>query len=48
MDVQTDQLLEPMVTMNDFVKSLKSSRPTVNSSELGKQKKFTEEFGEEG
>jgi len=48
MDVRTDQLLEPMVTMNDFLKSLKSSRPTVNASELQKQKKFTDEFGEEG
>jgi len=47
-DVGTDQLLEPLVTMNDFVKSLRSSRPTVNQSELLKQQKFTEEFGQEG
>lgn len=48
MDVQTDQLLEPPVTMSDFRKSLRNSRPTVNSAELLKQQKFTEEFGQEG
>jgi len=48
MNVDSDKLLEPVVTLTDFVKSLKSSRPTVNSAELLKQKKFTEEFGQEG
>lgn len=48
MDVESDKLLEPLVTMKDFVKSLKNSRPTVNQAELVKQIKFTEEFGQEG
>jgi len=48
MDVETEKLLEPLVTMKDFVKSLKNSRPTVNQAELVKQIKFTEEFGQEG
>jgi vacuolar protein-sorting-associated protein 4 len=47
-DVDTDKLLEPVVTMNDFLKSLRNTRPTVNSNELIKQLKFTEEFGQEG
>ncbi len=47
-DVPSDKLLEPVVTMNDFMKSLKNTRPTVNQRELEKQIKFTEDFGQEG
>jgi SpoVK/Ycf46/Vps4 family AAA+-type ATPase len=46
--VNIDALLEPIVTIADFRKSLKNSRPTVNASELIRQQKFTEEFGQEG
>jgi vacuolar protein-sorting-associated protein 4 len=48
MEVPSDKLMEPLVTMNDFMKSLKNARPTVNQKELEKQIKFTEEFGQEG
>lgn len=47
-DVPGEMLMEPRVTMNDFLKSVKNSKPTVNTAELQKQIKFTEEFGQEG
>eukprot|EP01088_Endostelium_zonatum_P016425 TRINITY_DN4430_c0_g1_i1.p1 TRINITY_DN4430_c0_g1~~TRINITY_DN4430_c0_g1_i1.p1 ORF type:complete len:430 (-),score=122.70 TRINITY_DN4430_c0_g1_i1:41-1330(-) len=47
-DIESEQLLEPQVEMKDFLKSLKNARPTVAESDLTKQKKFTEEFGQEG
>lgn len=47
-DVPGEMLLEPRVTMSDFLKSVKNSKPTVNQAELQKQIKFTEEFGQEG
>eukprot|EP01090_Pellita_catalonica_P021503 TRINITY_DN8071_c0_g1_i1.p2 TRINITY_DN8071_c0_g1~~TRINITY_DN8071_c0_g1_i1.p2 ORF type:complete len:183 (-),score=35.74 TRINITY_DN8071_c0_g1_i1:359-907(-) len=47
-DIESDELLEPSVTMNDFIKSLRNARPTVNQKELVRQRQFTEEFGQEG
>eukprot|EP01089_Gocevia_fonbrunei_P010447 TRINITY_DN2320_c0_g1_i1.p1 TRINITY_DN2320_c0_g1~~TRINITY_DN2320_c0_g1_i1.p1 ORF type:complete len:443 (-),score=102.64 TRINITY_DN2320_c0_g1_i1:47-1213(-) len=47
-DIESDQLMEPVVTVNDFMKSLRSARPSVASGDLVKQKKFTEDFGQEG
>ncbi|KAL6053221.1 Vacuolar protein sorting-associated protein 4 [Balamuthia mandrillaris] len=47
-DVDSDKLLEPPITKQDFFKSLKHTRPTVNASELVRQQQFTEEFGQEG
>ncbi|KAG4303601.1 hypothetical protein PCK1_000119 [Pneumocystis canis] len=40
-----DTLLEPMLTMNDFLKALKNTRPTVNSDDLKRYVQFTHEFG---
>lgn len=48
MDVPGDKLLEPLVSMNDFLRSLQNSKPSVNKEDLKKQDKFTEEFGQEG
>lgn len=48
MDVPGDKLHEPPVTMNDVLKSLSTSKPTVNSEDLKKLDKFTEDFGQEG
>lgn len=46
--VDTDQLLEPIVDFKDFVKSIKSSRPTVSQEDLKRNSEWTHEFGSEG
>jgi vacuolar protein-sorting-associated protein 4 len=48
MDIDGDSLLEPPVTLNHFLKAIKTCRPTVNAEDLTKQIQFTEEFGQEG
>ncbi|KAM9816541.1 vacuolar protein sorting-associated protein 4A isoform 1-T1 [Syngnathus typhle] len=47
-DVPSDKLLEPIVCMTDMLRSLSTTRPTVNTEDLLKVKKFTEDFGMEG
>lgn len=46
--VDAERLLEPMVEMKDFVKAIKSSRPTVSDVDLNKNAEWTKEFGSEG
>lgn len=46
--VSTDELLEPIVDFKDFIKSIKSSRPTVSQEDLKRNSEWTEEFGSEG
>lgn len=48
MEVPGDKLLEPQVSMADMLRSLSSTKPTVNEQDLEKLKKFTEDFGQEG
>jgi vacuolar protein-sorting-associated protein 4 len=48
MDIGTDELKEPDLTIKDFIKSIKSNRPTVNSADIKKHTQFTEDFGQEG
>ncbi|XP_012680759.1 vacuolar protein sorting-associated protein 4B-like [Clupea harengus] len=48
MEVSGDELLEPIVTMKDMLKSLERTKPTVNEEDLEKLTKFTEDFGQEG
>ncbi|KAK2726479.1 vacuolar protein sorting-associated protein 4-like [Artemia franciscana] len=48
MDVPGDKLLEPPVTMRDMVKSLGTSKATVNEEDLKKLQKFTKDFGQQG
>ncbi|XP_039186795.1 vacuolar protein sorting-associated protein 4A isoform X3 [Crotalus tigris] len=48
MEVPGDKLLEPLVCMSDMLRSLATTRPTVNAEDLLKVKKFTEDFGQEG
>ncbi|KTW29186.1 hypothetical protein T552_01143 [Pneumocystis carinii B80] len=43
-----DTLLEPVLTMNDFLKALRNTRPTVNSDDLKRYVEFTNEFGLDG
>ncbi|CAO0795571.1 unnamed protein product [Mucor circinelloides] len=47
-DIEPDQLLEPELTVQDFLKAVQSSRPTVNKHDIMQQVNFTNDFGQEG
>ncbi|XP_035790273.1 vacuolar protein sorting-associated protein 4B-like [Anopheles albimanus] len=47
-DVPGDKLYEPPVTMCDMLKSLASTKPTVNEEDMKKLDKFMQDFGQEG
>lgn len=46
--VEGDELLEPMVEKKDFLRAIKSSRPTVSQVDLERNEEWTKEFGSEG
>ncbi|KAI7816027.1 vacuolar protein sorting-associated protein 4 [Gamsiella multidivaricata] len=46
--VESDQLLEPTLGMQDFLRAVKSVRPTVSADDIVEHTKFTLEFGSEG
>ncbi len=46
--VESDQLLEPPLTLKDFVKAIKGARPTVSQDDLRRNAEWTSEFGSEG
>ncbi|KAF2768980.1 vacuolar protein sorting-associated protein 4 [Teratosphaeria nubilosa] len=48
MQLDPEQLQEPILRVKDFVKALKSSRPTVSRQDLEKNAEWTKEFGLEG
>uniref|UniRef100_A0A914V6R9 AAA+ ATPase domain-containing protein n=1 Tax=Plectus sambesii TaxID=2011161 RepID=A0A914V6R9_9BILA len=48
LDVPSDKLAEPVVTMKDMLRSLHNSKPTVNAEDLHKLKKFADDFGQDG
>uniref|UniRef100_A0A9J2PH72 Vesicle-fusing ATPase n=1 Tax=Ascaris lumbricoides TaxID=6252 RepID=A0A9J2PH72_ASCLU len=48
MDVPSDKLAEPVLSMNDMLLSLMNTKPTVNKSDLDKLLQFTKDFGQEG
>ena len=48
MQIETDQLLEPPLQVKDFIKAIKSARPTVSSDDLKRNEEWTNEFGSEG
>ncbi|KHN74162.1 Vacuolar protein sorting-associated protein 4B [Toxocara canis] len=48
MDVPSDKLAEPVISMNDMLRSLRSTKPTVNKNDLDKLLQFTKDFGQEG
>ncbi|KAH3672727.1 hypothetical protein WICMUC_004133 [Wickerhamomyces mucosus] len=48
MQIEADELEEPALTIKDFIKAIKTSRPTVNEADLAKQEEFTQDFGQEG
>jgi len=47
-DVDGTKLKEPVITYNDFLKSLKTTRPTVNQKDLERYAEWTSEYGQEG
>jgi len=47
-EVEGSKLKEPEITYNDFLKSLKSSKPSVGLGDIQQHIKFTEDFGQEG
>lgn len=47
-DVEGDELLEPDLGLQDFLKSLQTTRPTVSDHDLCDHVKFTADFGQEG
>jgi len=48
MDVASDKLLEPIVSMSDMLMAISNSKPTVNDEDLKKLQQFTDDFGVEG
>lgn len=46
--VKSEDLLEPLVEKKDFIKAIKSSRPTVSQVDLERNEEWTREFGSEG
>ena len=46
--IQGDKLMEPQLTISDFLKALQNNRPTVNAEDLKKFEDFTRDFGQEG
>ncbi|MCP9260136.1 Vacuolar protein sorting 4 [Dirofilaria immitis] len=47
-DVPADKLAEPVLSMNDMLRSLMNTKPTVNKADLDKLMQFTKDFGQEG
>jgi len=47
-DVDPQKLLEPPLTLKDFIKAVKNSRPTVSKEDIRKSDEWTQEFGSEG
>lgn len=47
-EVDSTKLKEPVITFNDFIKSLRTTRPTVNQKDLEKYVEWTSEYGQEG
>ncbi|KAK3997881.1 P-loop containing nucleoside triphosphate hydrolase protein [Cladorrhinum sp. PSN332] len=46
--VASEELLEPWVEKKDFLRAIKSSRPTVSDVDLKRNEEWTKEFGSEG
>jgi hypothetical protein len=45
-DVQSDELLEPLLSVKDFEKAIQVNRPTVSQADIAKHIAFTNESGE--
>ncbi|EUC67165.1 vacuolar sorting ATPase Vps4 [Rhizoctonia solani AG-3 Rhs1AP] len=47
-DVGTDELQEPALTLNDFIRAVQTVRPTVTESDIKKHEEWTQDAGIEG
>jgi vacuolar protein-sorting-associated protein 4 len=47
-NVPGDKLLAPNVRFNDFLRSISTTRPSVNQEDIAKQEEWTKDFGIEG
>ncbi|KAJ3122716.1 Vacuolar protein sorting-associated protein 4, partial [Nowakowskiella sp. JEL0407] len=47
-EVEGDELMEPPLTVSDFVKALANGRKSVNESEVQKYVEWTNDFGQDG
>jgi vacuolar protein-sorting-associated protein 4 len=47
-DVESERLLEPGLALKDFVKAVKTARPTVSGDDLKRNADWTAEFGSVG
>ena len=48
MQVPSDKLLEPRLTLQDFINALQNTQPTVNAVDLMRFEEFTRDFGQAG
>lgn len=48
MELEDGTVLEPELTLKDFIKAVKSTRPTVNNDDITRHEDFTNDFGQEG
>jgi vacuolar protein-sorting-associated protein 4 len=46
--VEGDELLEPELTVSDFVKAVQNGRKSVNDEDIAQYTEWTAEFGQEG
>lgn len=46
--VPSDKLLEPRLTLQHFIKSIENTQPTVNAADLKRFEEFTRDFGQMG
>ncbi|KAJ3030936.1 Vacuolar protein sorting-associated protein 4 [Rhizophlyctis rosea] len=46
--IESDELLEPELTISDFMRAASTSRPSVNASDVAQYEQWTNEFGQEG
>ncbi|KAJ1310288.1 hypothetical protein OPQ81_007028 [Rhizoctonia solani] len=47
-DVGTDELQEPALTLNDFIRAVQTVRPTVTEADIKKHEEWTQDAGVEG
>jgi vacuolar protein-sorting-associated protein 4 len=48
MKIEGEDLMEPMLCLQDFLKSIRTTRPTVSDADIQDHVNFTAEFGQEG
>lgn len=45
MDIKSEELLEPELTLQDFIRAVQTARPTVNKDDIERHTSFTSDFG---